>query len=160
MLQDLSLLAEFSCRLSFSFSPKALSHSLPSSGLQESLRTQKHGWFWALHLSQALVPIWGWLPSSTQEFLHTENPQLARQHQGSEHIGATVESQWSAIQAWTQLSMERQTTGNTEITCFNSIKITTRILNNLLYKIVYYLEYISMLQWKKSITAETALLED
>lgn len=95
MLQDLSLLAEFSCRLSFSFSPKALSHSLPSSGLQESLRTQKHGWFWSPCISpRRWVPIWGWLPSSTQEFLHTENPQLASGNtRAASTSGATVEAQ-------------------------------------------------------------------
>lgn len=56
MLQDLSLLAEFSCRLSFSFSPKALSHSLPSSGLQESL-SDPEAWLVLSPASlQALVP--------------------------------------------------------------------------------------------------------
>lgn len=94
MLQDLSLLAEFSCRLCFSFSPKALSHSLPSSGLQESL-SDPEAW---LVLSPASLPGAGshmglvpFLNSGVST--HREPAASVRQHQGSEHIGATVESQ-------------------------------------------------------------------
>ena len=94
MLQDLSLLAEFSCRLSFSFSPKALSHSLPSSALQERL-SGPAAW---LVMSPASLPGAGshmglvpFLNSGVSA--HTEPPASVGQHKGSKHIGATVESQ-------------------------------------------------------------------
>lgn len=125
MLQDLSLLAEFSCRLSFSFS--AGSESLPAgSGLQESLSDPEGMAGSEPCISPRRWFPWGWLPSSTQEFLHTENPQLAS---GNTRAASTSEPLSSLndqpSRPELQLSMERQTTGNTEITCFNSIKITT-----------------------------------